>query len=100
MFESVDFELVLSVFDNEGEFDLLLFDFVLLGIDGFVGLDILCWCYLVMLVVVVLVFDDMLIVMCVFNFGVFGFIFKVFFGEVLFLVVCEVLVGNIFRLSG
>jgi len=41
VFEAADFESALTVLDNEEEFDLVLLDLALPGIDGFAGLDIL-----------------------------------------------------------
>ncbi|MBP8170240.1 MAG: response regulator, partial [Azonexus sp.] len=41
VFDSSDFESALAMLDNEGDFDLLLLDLALPGIDGFAGLDIL-----------------------------------------------------------
>jgi len=38
VFESADFESALSVLDSEGDFDLVLLDLALPGIDGFAGL--------------------------------------------------------------
>ena len=39
--EAADFETALNVLENDGEFDLVLLDLALPGIDGFAGLDIL-----------------------------------------------------------
>ena len=39
--EAADFETALTVLDGGGEFDLVLLDLALPGIDGFAGLDIL-----------------------------------------------------------
>ena len=55
--ESADFESALTVLDNEGEFDLVLLDLALPGIDGFAGLDILRKRYPSMPVAVVSAFD-------------------------------------------
>jgi DNA-binding NarL/FixJ family response regulator len=58
VFDSPDFESALSKLDNEGEFDLLLLDLALPGIDGFAGLDILRRRYPSMPVAVVSAYDD------------------------------------------
>lgn len=99
VFESADFELALSVLASEGEFDLVLLDLALPGIDGFVGLDILRRRYPSMPVAVVSAFDDIPTVTRVLNLGASGFIPKAFSGEALLLAVREVLAGNIFRPS-
>ena len=98
--ESPDFESALNVLDNEGEFDLVLLDLALPGIDGFAGLDILRRRYPAMPVAVVSAFDDTPTITRVLNLGASGFIPKAFSGEALLSAVREVLDGNIFRPSG
>lgn len=98
--ESADFESALTVLDNEGEFDLVLLDLALPGIDGFAGLDILRRRYPSMPVAVVSAFDDTPTITRVLNLGASGFIPKAFSGESLLSAVREVLAGNIFRPSG
>lgn len=98
--ESEDFESALTVLDNEGEFDLVLLDLALPGIDGFAGLDILRRRYPAMPVAVVSAFDDTPTITRVLNLGASGFIPKAFSGEALLLAVREILAGNIFRPSG
>ncbi|HJV92428.1 MAG TPA: response regulator transcription factor [Azonexus sp.] len=98
--ESEDFESALTVLDNEGEFDLVLLDLALPGIDGFAGLDILRRRYPAMPVAVVSAFDDTPTITRVLNLGASGFIPKAFSGEALLSAVREVLAGNIFRPSG
>ncbi|WP_265946034.1 response regulator transcription factor [Dechloromonas sp. A34] len=98
--ESEDFESALTVLDNEGEFDLVLLDLALPGIDGFAGLDILRRRYPAMPVAVVSAFDDTPTITRVLNLGASGFIPKAFSGEALLAAVREVLAGNIFRPSG
>lgn len=98
--ESEDFESALTVLDNEGEFDLVLLDLALPGIDGFAGLDILRRRYPAMPVAVVSAFDDMPTITRVLNLGASGFIPKAFSGEALLSAVREILAGNIFRPSG
>ena len=72
--ESEDFESALTVLDNEGEFDLVLLDLALPGIDGFAGLDILRRRYPAMPVAVVSAFDDTPTITRVLNLGASGFI--------------------------
>jgi len=99
VFESADFESALSVLDNEGDFDLVLLDLALPGIDGFAGLDILRRRYPAMPVAVVSAFDDHPTVTRVMNLGASGFIPKALNGERLLQAVREILAGNIFRPS-
>jgi DNA-binding NarL/FixJ family response regulator len=98
--ESADFESALNLLDNEGEFDLVLLDLALPGIDGFAGLDILRRRYPAMPVAVVSAFDDVPTITRVLNLGASGFIPKAFSGEALLSAVREVLAGNIFRPCG
>ena len=98
--DSEDFESALNVLDNEGEFDLVLLDLALPGIDGFAGLDILRRRYPAMPVAVVSAFDDTPTITRVLNLGASGFIPKAFSGEALLAAVRDVLAGNIFRPSG
>lgn len=97
--EAADFESALNQLENEGEFDLVLLDLALPGIDGFAGLDILRRRYPAMPVAVVSAFDDTPTVTRVINLGASGFIPKAFSGEALLSAVREVLAGNIFRPS-
>ena len=98
--EAPDFESALNVLDGEGEFDLVLLDLALPGIDGFAGLDILRRRYPTMPVAVVSAFDDTPTITRVLNLGASGFIPKAFSGEALLSAVRAVLAGNIFRPSG
>ncbi|WP_295006615.1 response regulator transcription factor [uncultured Dechloromonas sp.] len=98
--ESPDFESALNVLDTAGEFDLVLLDLALPGIDGFAGLDILRRRYPAMPVAVVSAFDDVPTITRVLNLGASGFIPKAFSGEALLSAVREVLDGNIFRPTG
>ncbi|HSG23355.1 MAG TPA: response regulator transcription factor [Azonexus sp.] len=100
VFDSADFESALAMLDNEGDFDLLLLDLALPGIDGFAGLDILRRRYPAMPVAVVSAFDDTPTITRVMNLGASGFIPKAFSGEALLSAVGEVLAGNIFRPNG
>ena len=95
--ESADLEAALTLLDNEGEFDLLLLDLALPGVDGFAGLDILRRRYPGMPVAVVSAFNDGPTIKRVLNLGASGFIPKAFSGEALLSAVREVLDGNIFR---
>lgn len=99
VFESADFEMALSILDNEGEFDLVLLDLALPGIDGFAGLDILRRRYPAMPVAVVSAFDDQPTINRVMNLGASGFIPKAYSGDGLLNAVRDVLAGNIFRPS-
>ncbi len=56
--ERADFESALNLLDNEQDFDLVLLDLALPGIDGFAGLDILRKRYPAIPVAVVSAFDD------------------------------------------
>jgi DNA-binding NarL/FixJ family response regulator len=98
--ESADFESALNLLDNDGEFDLILLDLALPGIDGFAGLDILRRRYPAMPVAVVSAFDDAPTITRVLNLGASGFIPKAFSGEALLSAIREVLAGNIFRPTG
>lgn len=80
-----------------GEFDLVLLDLALPGIDGFAGLDILRRRYPAMPVAVVSAFDDVPTITRVMNLGASGFIPKAYSGEALLNAVREVLDGNIVR---
>ncbi|QRM18531.1 response regulator [Dechloromonas sp. TW-R-39-2] len=95
--ESEDFESALTLLDNEGEFDLVLLDLALPGIDGFAGLDILRRRYPAMPVAVVSAFDDLPTITRVLNLGASGFIPKAYSGEELLSAVREILAGNIFK---
>ncbi|PKO34015.1 MAG: DNA-binding response regulator [Betaproteobacteria bacterium HGW-Betaproteobacteria-7] len=98
--ETADFESALNLLDNDGEFDLVLLDLALPGIDGFAGLDILRRRYPAMPVAVVSAFDDTPTITRVLNLGASGFIPKAFSGEALLSAIREVLAGNIFRPTG
>jgi DNA-binding NarL/FixJ family response regulator len=98
--ESADFESALNLLEDDGEFDLVLLDLALPGIDGFAGLDILRRRYPAMPVAVVSAFDDTPTITRVLNLGASGFIPKAFSGEALLSAVRDVLAGNIFRPSG
>ncbi len=96
--EAADFETALTLLENEeGEFDLVLLDLALPGIDGFAGLDILRRRFPAMPVAVVSAYDDVPTVTRVLNLGASGFIPKAFSGEALLAAVRDVLAGNIFR---
>lgn len=95
--EAGEFESALNALDNEGEFDLVLLDLALPGIDGFAGLDILRRRYPAMPVAVVSAFDDQPTVTRVMNLGASGFIPKAYSGESLLNAVREILAGNLYR---
>ena len=98
--ESPDFESALALLDSEDEFDLILLDLALPGVDGFAGLDVLRRDYPAIPVAVISAFDDVPSVTRVMNLGASGFIPKAFSGEALLAAVREVLAGNIFRPEG
>ncbi len=95
--ERADFESALALLDSEQDFDLVLLDLALPGIDGFAGLDILRKRYPAIPVAVVSAFDDVPTVTRVMNHGASGFIPKAFAGDALLNAVREVLAGNIFH---
>ncbi|MCL2636625.1 MAG: response regulator transcription factor [Betaproteobacteria bacterium] len=97
--EHADFESALSLLKKDGEFDLVLLDLALPGIDGITGLDILRRRYPAMPVAVVSAFDDTPTVNRVLNLGASGFIPKAYSGEALLGAVREILAGNIYRPS-
>lgn len=99
VFESSDFESALTLLDHEGDFDLVLLDLALPGIDGFAGLDILRRRYPAMPVAVVSAFNDSTTINRVLNLGASGFIPKAYSGEALLAAVREILAGNIYRPS-
>ena len=98
--ERADFESALNLLDNEQDFDLVLLDLALPGIDGFAGLDILRKRYPAIPVAVVSAFDDVPTVTRVMNHGASGFIPKAYTGEALLNAVREVLAGNLVRPDG
>ena len=98
--ERADFETALNLLDNEQDFDLVLLDRALPGIDGFAGLDILRKRYPAIPVAVVSAFDDVPTVTRVMNHGASGFIPKAYTGEALLNAVREVLAGNLVRPDG
>lgn len=95
--ERADFESALTLLDGEQDFDLVLLDLALPGIDGFAGLDILRKRYPAIPVAVVSAFDDVPTITRVMNHGASGFIPKAFAGDALLAAVREVLAGNIFH---
>lgn len=95
--ETADFEAALGVLDNERDFDLVLLDLALPGVDGFAGLNILRQRYPALPVAVVSAFDDLPTITRVMNNGASGFIPKAFSGDELLNAVREILAGNIFK---
>ncbi|MCK6411172.1 MAG: response regulator transcription factor [Azonexus sp.] len=98
--EAADFEMALTLLDDNGEYDLVFLDLALPGIDGFSGLDVLRRRYPAMPVVVVSAYDDTPTVNRVLSLGASGFIPKACSGEALLAAARSVLDGNIFRPSG
>ena len=86
-----DFESALELLESEDEFDLILLDLALPGIDGFAGLDVLRRQFPAIPVAVVSAFDDLPTVTRVMNLGASGFIPKAFSGEALLAAVRQVL---------
>lgn len=97
--ECADLESAFDVLDEDSDYDLMLLDLALPGVDGFSGLDILRRRYPAMPVAVVSAFDDLPTITRVLNLGASGFIPKAFSGEALLSAVRQVLAGNIFRPS-
>ena len=97
--ECADLESAFDVLDEDSDYDLMLLDLALPGVDGFSGLDILRRRYPAMPVVVVSAFDDPPSVTRAIHLGASGFIPKAFSGEALLSAVRQVLAGNIFRPS-
>ncbi len=95
--EAADFETALNVLENDGEFDLVLLDLALPGIDGFAGLDILRRRFPAMPVAVVSAFNDLPTITRVLNLGASGFIPKAFSGEALLSAVRQVLAEEGYR---
>lgn len=95
--EAANFEAAIGVLEHERDFDLVLLDLALPGIDGFAGLNILRQRFPALPVAVISAFDDIPTVTRVLNNGASGFIPKAFSGEELLNAVREVLSGSIFR---
>ena len=100
MRERADFESALTVLESEDEFDLILLDLALPGVDGFVGLDILRRRFPTVPVVVVSAFDDPPTVRRVMHLGASGFIPKSFSGQEVLDAVRRVLAGDLFHPPG
>ena len=94
--ECGDFEAAAALLAEEDEFDLVLLDLALPGIDGFAALDILRQNYPAIPVAVVSAFDDQPTVTRVMNLGASGFIPKAFSGEDLLRAVRAILDGELF----
>ncbi|MFV0371442.1 MAG: response regulator transcription factor [Azonexus sp.] len=95
--ECADLEAAFDVLDDDSDYDLMLLDLALPGVDGFSGLDILRRRYPAMPVVVVSAFDDPPSVTRALHLGASGFIPKTLNGSELLLAVRHVLEGNIYR---
>lgn len=94
--ECGDFEAAVALLADEDEFDLVLLDLALPGIDGFTALDMLRRDYPAIPVAVVSAFDDQPTVTRVMNLGASGFIPKAFSGEALLHAVRAILDGELF----
>ena len=97
--ECADLENAFDVLDEDSDYDLMLLDLALPGVDGFSGLDILRRRYPAMPVVVVSAFDDPPSVTRAIHLGASGFIPKALNGSELLHAVRHVLEGNIYRPS-
>lgn len=75
-------------------FDLILFDLWMLGLDGFVGVVLFYVECFDMLIVVILLVDEVEVVLCVWVYGVVGFVLKIVDFVMLEIVVVCVLVGE------
>ena len=95
--QAADFEAALNILDGDVDFDLVLLDLAMPGVDGFAGLGILRQRYPALPVAVVSAFDDPPTINRVLNNGASGFIPKAYSGEDLLNAVREVLAGNVFR---
>lgn len=95
--EKPDFEAGLAVLEGDSDFDLVLLDLALPGVDGFAGLDILRKRFPAIPVAIVSAYDDLPTVTRVLNHGASGFIPKAYSGEELLAAVQEILDGHIFR---
>jgi DNA-binding NarL/FixJ family response regulator len=94
--ECGDFEAAAALLADEDEFDLVLLDLALPGIDGFAALDLLRRDYPAIPVAVVSAFDDQPTVTRVMNLGASGFIPKAFSGDALLQAVRDILDGELF----
>ena len=94
------FENALVLLEDSNDFDLVLLDLMLPGIDGFAGLDVLRRRFPATPVIVVSAYDDTPTVNRVLGLGASGFIPKAFSGEELLAAVRKVLDGHIFRPMG
>ncbi len=97
LFEAADFEAALNLLDEDDDFDLVLLDLGLPGVDGFSALDVFRRRYSAMPVVVVSAFDDTASVGRALSLGASGFIPKAYSGDALLAAVRSVLAGNVFR---
>jgi len=95
--EAADSDAAFAFLEADPDYDLVLLDLALPGLDGFACLDIFRQRYPALPVAVVSAFDDLPTVTRVFNHGASGFIPKAFSGDDLLLAIREVLDGNIFR---
>lgn len=91
---------VLCIIDESGSFDVVLFDYNMLGMNGLDGL-VCMWqvndnCFVVILLGIVMC--D--VVDVVFKVGVVGFVLKIFVFKLMVMVICFMVVGEIYVLFG
>lgn len=91
-----DFDQAARLLEEEGDFDLVLLDLALPGVDGFTALDRLRRDHPAIPVAVVSAFDDPPTMARVMNLGASGFIPKAFSGDALLRAVRVILSGDIF----
>lgn len=94
--ECGDFAAADRLLQDEDEFDLVLLDLALPGVDGFAALDRMRRDYPAVPVAVVSAFDDPPTVTRVMNLGASGFIPKAYSGEALLRAVRDILDGELF----
>lgn len=98
--QAADFESGLQALEAHDDWDLILLDLALPGIDGFSGLDILRRRHPAIPVAVVSGFDDLPTISRVLHLGASGFIPKAFSGEELLDAVRQILAGAIYKPQG
>lgn len=90
----------LELLEDEDDFDVVLLDLALPGMDGFACLDVLRDRYPALPVAILSAYDDPITVNRVLNNGAAGFIPKAYSGEELVKALRKVLKGEIFRPDG
>lgn len=98
--EAASADQALAVLESDDEFDLVLLDLALPGMDGFACLEVLRKKYPSIAVAILSAFDDPPTVNRVLANGASGFIPKAYSGEELVKAIKAVLAGHIFRPDG